>query len=68
MQGEREWRCTGCGKLLGMRRGERLHIRFARSHEYVVGLPATGVCRGCGTLNEQASGARTTTLDAAARL
>ena len=47
-----EWRCSGCGKLLGLRKADRLHIRFARSHEYLVGFPATGTCRACGTLNE----------------
>lgn len=49
---EREWRCTNCGKLLGVKEGNRLHIRFARGHEYLVGLPTTGVCRCCRTLNE----------------
>jgi len=49
---EREWRCTRCGKLLGLVEGERLHIRFARGHEYLVGFPATSVCRNCRTLNE----------------
>lgn len=49
---EREWRCTHCGKLLGLFEGERLHIRFARGHEYLVGFPATSVCRSCRTLNE----------------
>lgn len=49
---EQEWRCSRCGKLLAVVRGERLHIRFARGHEYLVGFPVTGVCRGCGTLNE----------------
>lgn len=48
----REWRCTQCGKLLGVFEGERLHIRFARGHEYLVGLPTTGACRCCRTLNE----------------
>jgi hypothetical protein len=52
MATEREWRCTRCGKLLGVQRGARLHLRFARGHEYLVGLPATGTCRVCGTLNE----------------
>jgi len=52
---EREWRCTRCGKLLGLLEGERLHIRFARGHEYLVGFPATSVCRGCRTLNEAAT-------------
>jgi len=46
------WRCSGCDKLLGVLNGERIHIRFSRGHEYLVGFPATGVCRGCGELNE----------------
>jgi len=32
--------------------GDRIHIKFARCHEYIVKLPAYGTCRGCGTLNE----------------
>ena len=51
---DREWRCTRCGKLLGLREGDRLHIRFARGHEYLVGFPVTGICRSCRTLNELA--------------
>ena len=49
-----EWRCTRCGKLLGVLEGPRLHIRFARGNEYIVGFPATSVCRSCRTLNELA--------------
>jgi phage FluMu protein Com len=49
---EKEWRCTHCGKLLAVMRGDRLHIRLARRHEYLVGFPVTSVCRNCGTLNE----------------
>lgn len=52
----REWRCTSCGKLLGVLNRDRLHIRFARGHEYLVGFPATTVCRGCRTLNELGTG------------
>jgi phage FluMu protein Com len=49
---DREWRCTRCGKLLGLREGDRLHIRFARGHEYLVGFPVTSICRSCRALNE----------------
>lgn len=49
---EKEWRCSSCGKKLGNLRDGRLHLRFARGHEYLVGFPATSVCRGCRTLNE----------------
>lgn len=47
-----EWRCRHCGKLLGMIAMARVHLRFARGHEYLVGLPVTATCRGCRTLNE----------------
>ena len=53
-----DWRCTCCGKLLGQFRGDRLHVRFTRGHEYLVSLPAQATCRGCGTLNEAAAPAR----------
>ena len=49
------WRCTRCDKLLGIRRGGQLHLRFARGHEYFVSLPAVATCRGCGTLNKAPS-------------
>jgi len=49
---ETEWRCSQCNKLLGVLRDGRLHLRFARGHEYLVGFPATSVCRTCRTLNE----------------
>ena len=49
------WRCTDCGKLLGVLRDRRMHIRFARGHEYLVGFPVTATCRGCGTLNHAPS-------------
>lgn len=49
---ESEWRCSHCRKLLGVTDGNRLHLRFSRGHEYLVGMPVIGVCRGCRTLNE----------------
>ena len=52
---EGEWRCHHCAKLLGHLRDGRLHLRPVRGHSYLVGLPATTVCRGCQTLNELAS-------------
>ena len=48
---ERDWRCSHCGKLLGVVRDGRIHLRFARGHEYLVSFPVTGACRGCRTLN-----------------
>lgn len=53
-----EWRCSCCNKLLGVVQGARLHLRFARGHEYVVGLPASSICRGCQTRNELSQEAR----------
>lgn len=50
-----EWRCTRCEKLLGVCRGGRMHLRFARGHEYLVGFPVQATCRGCGTLNQASS-------------
>lgn len=49
---KQEWRCRRCGKLLGVVDAGRLNIQFARGHQYIVGFPATCVCRGCQTLNE----------------
>ena len=50
-----EWRCTRCDKLLGVCRDGRMHLRFARGHEYFVGFPVQAICRGCGTLNQASS-------------
>lgn len=46
-----DWRCTCCGKLLGVMDDDVVDIRMARRHEYVASLPVTGTCRDCGTLN-----------------
>ncbi len=53
----KEWRCTRCDKLLGVCRGDRMHLRFARAHEYFVGFPVQATCRGCGTLNHATAAA-----------
>jgi len=34
-----DWRCTRCAKLLGVNRDGRMHLRFARGHEYFVSFP-----------------------------
>jgi phage FluMu protein Com len=47
-----EWRCFNCNKRLGIFHGRRLHLKFERGIDYVVGLPAISKCRGCKTLNE----------------
>lgn len=53
-----EWRCTCCDKLLGVCRDSRMHLRFARGHEYFVGFPVVATCRGCGSLNQAGAPAR----------
>jgi len=53
-----EWRCTRCDKLLGVCRDGRMHLRFARGHEYLVGFPVQATCRGCGSLNHATPPAR----------
>jgi hypothetical protein len=47
-----DWCCTRCDKLLGVCRDGRMHLRFARGHEYFVSFPVQATCRGCGTLNQ----------------
>lgn len=51
-----EWRCTGCHKLLGVFRHQRIHLRFGGRHQYVVACPVTTVCPRCDTLNEVGEG------------
>jgi hypothetical protein len=53
-----EWRCTRCDKLLGVCRDGRMHLRFARGHEYLVGFSVQATCRGCGMLNHATAPAR----------
>ena len=55
---ERDWRCARCGRLLGVFEGERLHLRFARVHDYLVSFPATSVCPKCRALNEVSASQR----------
>jgi len=55
MKDSSEWRCSECDKLLGKLKNNRLHIRLHREHQYITGLPATSVCRGCKTPNELSS-------------
>lgn len=47
-----EWRCDGCGRLLGrLLSAGRLHLQFGR-HDYIVTTPATSRCPTCRTFNE----------------
>lgn len=45
------WSCSR-RHVLGVIDGERLHIRFARGHQYRASFPASCICRQCGELNE----------------
>ena len=47
----REWRCLSCSALLGMRRGDELHIKYKELHAVVRGS-AIIRCRRCGNVNE----------------
>lgn len=46
-----DWRCRRCDRLLGVHRGDRIHIHFKRGAEYLASRPVTATCRGCGALN-----------------
>lgn len=47
-----DWECRECRKLLGRYDGSRMEIRVGIKFYYLVGLPVTSRCPGCGTLNE----------------
>jgi hypothetical protein len=38
-----------------MANGNQLHIRVQKHREYLVGLPVTANCHGCGTLNRKSA-------------
>lgn len=46
----RVWRCTGCPKLLGIVRGNKVEIVHER-RRIVAPLPCSQVCDDCGALN-----------------
>lgn len=52
---DREWRCEKCDALLGVARGDRLHLRY-KDAQYVVDgedYSVLAVCRNCTTVNER---------------
>lgn len=53
-----DWTCSVCRKVLGRILGGDVHLRFNRRHEYVASLPASAICRNCGTLNRARSSAQ----------
>lgn len=48
----KHWRCTCCGKLLGIIEGTWMHFKVSHGGEYFTGFPAIGTCPRCGTLNK----------------
>lgn len=51
---EIEFRCRNrkCGKLIGIIKYERVHLKYSHCPEHHAGFPLTSVCCGCGTHNE----------------
>ena len=47
------WLCHACGKLLGKRQGNQLHIKIGDKHRYVIDGKVTSVCPRCGALNSE---------------
>jgi phage FluMu protein Com len=54
---EKEWRCRQCGTLLGVERGDRLHLKD-KTAQFVVSGPVMAVCRRCSEINETVIGRR----------
>jgi len=52
---DREWRCEKCDALLGVARGDRLHLRYKEAQYVVDGenYSVLAVCRNCTTVNER---------------
>lgn len=46
----RQWRCSSCGLLLGMRTGGEIEVRY-KDARYVVSGTVRASCRRCGTDN-----------------
>lgn len=46
----RQWRCSNCGLLLGMRSGGEIELRY-KDARYVVSGSVRASCRRCGTEN-----------------
>jgi hypothetical protein len=51
---EESWRCASCAALLGVRRGDRIELRY-KTALYVVRGEVTARCRRCGTTNRLSS-------------
>lgn len=49
-----EWRCRSCGALLGVRRGNRIDLRY-KTARYSVRGEVRMTCRRCSTFNSASS-------------
>jgi len=47
----RKWRCERCGCLLGICKGDKLHVRV-REQQYLARGEILAVCRRCSRMNE----------------
>jgi hypothetical protein len=47
----RPWRCDACGALLGIARGDELHVKYKDVEIWIVG-PCRSICRRCGKSNQ----------------
>jgi hypothetical protein len=45
------WRCHACGALLGIARGDELHVKYRDAEIWIAG-PCRSICRRCGKSNE----------------
>lgn len=48
---ERPWRCCACRALLGIERGQHLHLRY-KTAEFIISGLVTTTCRRCGAPND----------------
>lgn len=55
---DHRWICEKCGALLGVERGDGLHVRHKDAQYVVMGgeYSVIAVCRRCSTVNEWSGG------------
>lgn len=47
-----DWRCE-CGRLLGKRQGNLIHVQISDKYRYTIDGKVTCVCPRCGRLNSE---------------
>jgi hypothetical protein len=57
--GQRHFRCTQCGFLLGIHRGHELHIKYKDHEAIYTGGTVRTTCRRCCRANEATAGITT---------